>query len=207
MRYGISLRNIRERTLMADSADDLLARARQAMTGDLEYDDAFIELKDAVSDLDTLLSAGGPLPAAWADCAPVINVVSHIPDIVDLPDGDQVFAPTPRTGLIREVIDTRRVNELLTSDLNAEVGRHNGTRNRLAVARNEIADREAQISRLTAELDATRNVPVEYVITSGLEAAMAADPHREDGSVLRTTDGKREAWAWKAATSAWDQVT
>jgi hypothetical protein len=45
--------------------------------------------------LDALMSSGGPLPTDWVPAAdrPVINIVSHIPDIVDLPDGDQVFAP------------------------------------------------------------------------------------------------------------------
>ena len=64
----------------------------------------------------------------------------------------------------------------------------------------------AEISRLTAELDAVRAVPAEYVITAGLEAAMTADPHRADGMILRVTDGKREAYVWKAAAKTWEQV-
>jgi hypothetical protein len=78
--------------------------------------------------------------------------------------------------------------------------------NTLGAAFRSLADTDAEISRLTAELDAARNVPVEYVITVGLEAAMAADPHREDGTILRATDGKREAYAWKAAAKEWEQV-
>ena len=69
-----------------------------------------------------------------------------------------------------------------------------------------IADKDAEISRLTAELDDARNVPVEYVPTAGVEAAMAADPSREDGSVLRETGGQRRAWAWRAATKEWERV-
>jgi len=69
-----------------------------------------------------------------------------------------------------------------------------------------LAECGAEIARLTAELDAARNVPVEYVITAGLEAAMAVDPHREDGTVLRVTDGAKRAFAWKAATREWEQI-
>jgi hypothetical protein len=141
----------RERRM--DSADDLLARAREAMTVDLYAlgtGGAYIELKDAVGELDAMLSSGGPLPSAWKR-PPVIATLYATPAV--------------------------------------------------------LAERDAKISRLTAELDAARNVPVEYVITAGLEAAMVADPYREDGAILRTTDGKREAWAWKAAVKTWEQVT
>lgn len=110
---------------MADSADDLLKQARQALYDWTVADDrtdaewnASARLNSAFEMLDHLLSSGGPLPAAWADC----------------------------------------------------------------------------------------DVPVEYVITAGLEAAMAADPHREDGAIIRVTDGKREAYTWKAATKEWGQV-
>lgn len=62
---------------MADSADDLLARARNALARwanakpatSAEWMSA-TDLVDAVTDLDELLSAGGPLPAEWADRAP-----------------------------------------------------------------------------------------------------------------------------------------
>jgi len=70
---------------MADTPDDLLARARQAMTDDLYAlgaGGAYIELKDAVSELDLLLSAGGPLPAAWVPAAgrPVTDVPRVVAD-------------------------------------------------------------------------------------------------------------------------------
>ena len=56
---------------MADSADDLLARARRACTTgpsrtngpEPEFNDS--AARSGVRDLDALLSAGGPLPAAW----------------------------------------------------------------------------------------------------------------------------------------------
>jgi hypothetical protein len=70
-----------------------------------------------------------------------------------------------------------------------------------------LAERNTEIGRLQAELDATSDVPVEYVVEAGLAAAMAADPHREDRSVLRTTDGERKAWAWKAATREWELLS
>lgn len=79
--------------------------------------------------------------------------------------------------------------------------------NVLTTAFRAIADKDAEIARLTAELDDARNVPVEYVPTAGVEAAMAADPSREDGSVLRETGGQHRAWAWKAAAREWEQVT
>ena len=66
-----------------------------------------------------------------------------------------------------------------------------------------IADKDAEIARLQAELDAASDVPVEYVTTSGLEAAMTADPSREDGAILRVTDGQRQAFAWRKAAGEW----
>jgi hypothetical protein len=80
-------------------------------------------------------------------------------------------------------------------------------RGALADLRRMLAESRAEVSRLTSQLDQMRDVPVEYVTERGLEAAMAADPDREDGSVLRTTDGQKRAWAWKAATREWEQVT
>ncbi len=184
---------------MADSADDLLKQARQALFDWTVADDrtdaewnASARLNSAFEMLDHLLSSGGPLPADWADCVPVINVVSHIPDIVDLPDGDQVFAPPPRTALVRKL-----------AEKDAEIARRGDL---LAKAVERMQEKDAEIHRLTAELDATRNVPVEYVITAGLEAAMAADPHRADGDVLRETDGQKRAFAWKAATREWERM-
>ena len=64
---------------MADSADVLLARARNALARwanakpgtSAEWMSA-TDLVDAVTDLDALLSSGGPLPAAWA--APVAEM-------------------------------------------------------------------------------------------------------------------------------------
>jgi len=71
-------------------------------------------------------------------------------------------------------------------------------------AANLLAEASAEIARLTAELDSHRNTPVELVPTAGIEAAMAADPGREDGSVLREMGGLKRAWAWKAATKTWE---
>ena len=70
-----------------------------------------------------------------------------------------------------------------------------------------LAEKDAQIARLAAELDDCRNVTVELVPTAGIEAAMAADPDREDGVVLREMGGQKRAWAWRAATREWEQVT
>ena len=70
-----------------------------------------------------------------------------------------------------------------------------------------FAEKDAEIDRLTAQLDQMRDVPVEYVPSAAaLETVMAADPGREDGAVLRETYGQRRAWAWKAATREWEVV-
>ena len=138
---------------MADSADDLLARAREARQAWLDSNciqDGCLEAADeAYAELDALLSSGGPPPAAWKR-SPVIATLDATPAV--------------------------------------------------------LAERDAEIARLTAELDAIRAVPVEHVITAGLEAAMTADPNREDGAVIRVTDGQRKAYVWKAATREWEQV-
>ena len=142
---------------MADTPDDLLAAARQALYDWTVADDgtqaewnASARLNSAFEMLDHQMTAGSPLPSDWKR-PPVIATLYATPAV--------------------------------------------------------LAERDAQMARLTAELDATRNVPVEYVITAGLEAAMAADPHRPDGSILRATDGKRTAWVWRAATKTWEQIT
>jgi len=77
---------------MADSADDLLARTRNALARwanakpgtSAEWMSA-TDLVDAVTDLDALLSSGGPLPTAWADRAPSRPVT-------DVPGPDTVTA-------------------------------------------------------------------------------------------------------------------
>ena len=70
-----------------------------------------------------------------------------------------------------------------------------------------IADQEAEIDRLKAEIDNLHGIPAEYVTTeAALEAAMAL-PGREDGAVIREAGGQRRAWAWKAAAKEWEQVT
>ena len=70
-----------------------------------------------------------------------------------------------------------------------------------------LAEKDAEIARLQAELDAAAEHPVEYVTTSGLAAAMAADTHREDGAVIRVTDGERQAFTWRAAKGEWEAAT
>ena len=70
-----------------------------------------------------------------------------------------------------------------------------------------LADKDAEIARLTAELDSMRDVPVEYVTEAGLEAAMTADPGRQDGTVLRETNGARRAFEWHAKTGEWARIT
>lgn len=77
---------------------------------------------------------------------------------------------------------------------------------RLRDAERRLAEQDAEIARLRAELDAASDKPVEYVTTSGLAAAMEAEPSREDGSVLRVTDGGRQAYAWRAASGMWEAV-
>ena len=74
----------------------------------------------------------------------------------------------------------------------------------LDLAFRALADKDAEIARLQAELDATSPHPVELVTTAGLEAAMAADPAREDGTLLRLMDGDRGAFAWRAARQVWE---
>ena len=190
---------------MADTPDDLLARARQAMTVDLYAlgtGGAYIELKDAVSELDALLSSGGPLPAAWTPAGP-----QRVAQSMGAARGEVPEFTKPES-------ERTALDELQWYRGYARAVRAEGTKrvavsviaNTLGAAFRSLADTDAEISRLTAELDAARNVPVEYVITVGLEAAMAADPHREDGTILRATDGKREAYAWKAAAKEWEQV-
>jgi hypothetical protein len=259
---------------MADSADDLLARARQMRDiwldapdrSDAEFEGAQAMYR-AFYDLDRLLSSGGPLPAAWADCAPA-RPVTDVPALsaigtIGLPMSQRAVLkgqggatwPTLVPGAEDDAAPGKSVSdeqdERAFDEWAAEIGRHRSAGSLSAVAHiqdqpsisgtgtlsfpaSEIPDtwafdepgseraalisglaaairsmagKDAEISRLTAELDAARNVPVEYVITAGLEAAMAADPHRKDGSVIRTTDGKREAYAWKAAAKTWEQVT
>jgi hypothetical protein len=74
------------------------------------------------------------------------------------------------------------------------------------MAEHVFAEYDAELDRLRAELDGLREVPVEYVTPRALEAAMAADPGREDGSILRETSGERRAFAWRAAAREWVQV-
>lgn len=69
-----------------------------------------------------------------------------------------------------------------------------------------LADQEAKIARLEAELDGLRDIPVEYVTAAGLEAAMAADPHRENGARIRETGGAKRTFAWRAAKQEWEAV-
>ena len=166
--------------------------------------------------LDTLLSAGGPPPADWADCAPARPVTdvpglatfaSSVPPGLEIaPGAYSVVAGGPDIAAdVREAqhrIEAGEIADTWAPDVSERAALISG----LAAALRSLAEKDAEISRLTAELDATRNAPVEYVITAGLEAAMAADPHREDGTILRTTDGEREAWAWKAATKEWEQI-
>lgn len=78
--------------------------------------------------------------------------------------------------------------------------------NEITELRRSLADKDAEIARLTAELDSMRDVPVEYVTEAGLEAAMTADPHRQDGTILRETDGGKRAFEWKAAAKTWEQI-
>ena len=75
---------------MADSADDLLRQAREALR-DWITADAFSaaesmasgRLGSAFEMLDALLSSGGPLPTDWAVCEPA-------PKVTDVPLTDQI---------------------------------------------------------------------------------------------------------------------
>jgi hypothetical protein len=141
---------------MADTPDDLLAKARAGMGEWLDAEDrsdaefeAAQRMYQGIYDLDRALSSCAPLPSAWA-----------------------------RPPVIATVYATQAA----------------------------LAEKDATIARLTAELDEMRDIPVEYVTERVLEAAMAADPHRENGAILRTTDGQKRAWAWKAATREWEPV-
>jgi hypothetical protein len=73
--------------------------------------------------------------------------------------------------------------------------------------RRVIAERDAEIARLHAELDGMRQVPVEYASTAALEFAMATVPAREDGTILRETGGEKRAFEWKAAAGEWVRVS
>jgi uncharacterized coiled-coil protein SlyX len=73
--------------------------------------------------------------------------------------------------------------------------------------RGQIAEKNAAIDRLQAELDGLREVPVEYVTPGALKAAMTADPAREDGAILRETSGEKRAFQWQAGTREWAQIT
>lgn len=69
-----------------------------------------------------------------------------------------------------------------------------------------LAEKDAEIARLHAELDGMRQVPVEYATTAALDAAMAADPAREDGAILRETGGEERAFEWKAQAREWVRI-
>jgi hypothetical protein len=163
---------------------------------------AFIELKDAVSELDVLLSAGGPLPSPWTPAGPQRVAQSIGAAGGEVPEFDK---PESERTALDELQWYRGYARAVRSEGAKQVA-VSVIANALDAAFRALADKDAEISRLTAELDAARNVPVEYVITAGLEAAMAADPHREDGSVLRETDGAKRAFAWRAATRTWEQA-
>jgi hypothetical protein len=201
------------------SPDALLSELRKARddwmeagTGTEAETAAGSVLVAAFSQLDFLLCSGGPLPAAWVDCAPVRPVAVLLSHADPIRMALELAAATARENH-REAFT--KALDALDSELEQErvgtwapdVSERAALISGLAAALRSMAGKDAKIHRLTAELDAARNAPVEYVITAGLEAAMAADPHREDGTVIRTTDGKREAWAWKAAAKEWEQVT
>lgn len=72
---------------MADSADDLLRQAREALHDWITADEstpaewnASGRLASAFEMLDALMSSGGPLPTDWVPAAdrPVINIVIDI---------------------------------------------------------------------------------------------------------------------------------
>jgi len=94
---------------MADSADDLLRQAREALH-DWITADAFSaaesmasgRLASAFEMLDALMSAGGPPPADWAVCEPA-RPVTDVPG----PDGD---------GLRRCVTCGARIRRVNTQD-------------------------------------------------------------------------------------------
>jgi len=75
---------------VADSADVLLARVRNAAA---RWDSADVgtsaewisatDMYDAVTELDALLSSGGPLPTDWAVCEPA-------PKVTDVPLTDGI---------------------------------------------------------------------------------------------------------------------
>lgn len=109
--------------------------------------------------------------------------------------------PAVSTGVLRGVFDLA-FRALAAQD--AEIAKLRALHGEAA---NLLSEASAEIARLQAELDAASDVPVEYVVEAGLAAAMAADPHRDDGALLRCTDGERKAWAWKAATRIWEPVT
>jgi hypothetical protein len=170
---------------MAETPDGLLARARQARA-DMRDHVTFAprKLAEAWDELDALLSAGGPLPAAWYAKGGMIT------------EGE--YASPPR------VVPQGKVYDVTLTTAGEEFYQVPGSR--LREMRDALAGKDAEIARLTAELDAARNTPVEYVPAGGLEAAMAADPDREDGCVLREMGGERRAFAWKAATGEWEQI-
>jgi hypothetical protein len=75
---------------MADSADDLLRQAREALRDWITaYELTVAEsiasgrLASAFEMLDALMSSGGPLPADWAVCEPA-------PKVTDVPLTDQI---------------------------------------------------------------------------------------------------------------------
>lgn len=194
---------------MADSADDLLAQVRAVsrrtfMSNGLDDRRAVT----AFAELDALLSSGATLPSAWEREPGVIHIVQHMPDVTDGPQPEDVSRLAARyrsQGMpALAALSAAQVSAPVIRDADTVAATAVRTLN---AANRSLAEKDAEIARLTAELDDARNVPVEYVPTSGIEAAMAADPDRLDGSVLREMGGDRRAWAWKAAAKEWEQVT
>jgi hypothetical protein len=171
---------------MADKADEMLARARQARdiwkgtrSGSENERDASDELVRWFGGLDRLLSSGAPLPSAWErrDDPVVREMLSRLP---------------PRLSAAQRHV---------RGDFRDEYEDAGWLRTRLA-------EKDAEIRRLTAELDDARHVPaVEYATSpAALEAAMTADPGRENGVVLRETYGQKREFAWRKGRQQWEQT-
>ena len=79
-------------------------------------------------------------------------------------------------------------------------------REEITALRRLVAEKDAVIDRLQAELDGLREAPVEYVPRAGLDAAMAITD-REDGAIIRELGAEKRAWEWKAAAKTWEQMT
>lgn len=156
---------------MADSADDLLARARkclseQAVHGEMEPATAH-DLAEIFGHIDVLLSSGGPLPTDWA--AKPDETVRPVQDV-----------PLPAGALPRRHAAEHHLRQALAGIA--------ALREEIAGARMMLSGLSAENARLKAELDVHRDRIVLLCLDRNAEKAMSESRGERPGTILRTTD-------------------